>query len=54
MINVAALSAAPGGVALPVAGARAESLLGDLDISVSMVLMSVGMAWMFAAMQLLA
>jgi hypothetical protein len=54
VINVAGLSAAPGGVALPVAGARAESLLGDLDISVSMVLMSVGMAWMFAAMQLLA
>ena len=54
VINVAGLSVAPGGVALPVAGARAESLLGDLDISVSMVLMSVGMAWMFAAMQLLA
>jgi Domain of unknown function (DUF5134) len=54
VINVAGLSAAPGGVALPVAGARAESLLGELDISVSMVLMSVGMAWMFAAMQLVA
>jgi hypothetical protein len=52
VINVAVLSAAPAGVALPLAGARAEPLLGDLDISVSMVLMSVGMAWMFAAMQL--
>jgi hypothetical protein len=54
VINVSVLSAAPVGVALPLAGARAESLLGDLDISVSMVLMSVGMAWMFAAMQLVA
>jgi hypothetical protein len=52
VINVAALSAAPGGVSLPLAAARVESLLGDLDISVSMVLMSIGMAWMFAAIQL--
>jgi hypothetical protein len=48
VINFSALSAAPAGMSLPVA-ARAESLLGDVDISVSMVLMSVGMAWMFAA-----
>jgi hypothetical protein len=41
-------------VSLPLAAARAEPLLGDLDISVSMVLMSIGMAWMFAAMQLVA
>ena len=52
VINVSALSAAPRGMSLPVAATRVESLLGDLDISVSMVLMSVGMAWMFAAMQL--
>jgi hypothetical protein len=54
VINFSALSAAPGGVALPIASAHAESLLGDLDISASMILMSVGMAWMFAAMQLVA
>jgi hypothetical protein len=54
VINFSALSAAPAGVSLSLAGARAESLLGDLDISLSMVLMSVGMAWMFAAMQLVA
>jgi hypothetical protein len=52
VINLAALSAAPEGVSLPLVAARAEPLLGDLDISVSMVLMSVGMAWMLAAMQL--
>ena len=54
VINLSALSAAPAGASLSLAGTRAESLLGDLDISVSMVLMSVGMAWMFAAMQLVA
>jgi Domain of unknown function (DUF5134) len=54
VINLSALSAAPAGASLSLAGAQAESLLGDLDISVSMVLMSVGMAWMFAAMQLVA
>lgn len=54
VINVSVLSAAPAGVSLPLAAARAEPLLGDLDISVSMVLMSIGMAWMFAAMQLVA
>ena len=54
VINFSALSAAPAGVSMPVAATRVESLLGDLDISVSMVLMSVGMAWMFAAMQLVA
>jgi hypothetical protein len=54
VINFSALSAAPAGMSLPLAGTRVESLLGDLDISVSMVLMSVGMAWMFAAMQLVA
>ena len=54
VINFSALSAAPAGVSLSLASARVESLLGDLDISVSMVLMSVGMAWMFAAMQLVA
>jgi hypothetical protein len=54
VINFSALSAAPGGMSLPVAATRVEPLLGDLDISVSMVLMSVGMAWMFASMQLVA
>lgn len=54
VIDFAALSAAPGGVSLPLVAARAEPLLGDLDISVSMVVMSIGMAWMFAAMQLVA
>ena len=54
VINFSALSAGPAGMSLPIAATRAESLLGDLDISVSMVLMSVGMAWMFAAMQLVA
>jgi hypothetical protein len=54
VINFSALSAAPAGSSISLAGARVESLLGDLDISVSMVLMSVGMAWMFAAMQLVA
>ena len=51
VINFSVLSAAPAGVSLPLTATRAESLLGDLDISVSMILMSVGMAWMFAAMQ---
>jgi hypothetical protein len=54
VINFSALAATPGGMSLPIAGAHAESLLGDLDISVSMILMSVGMAWMFAAIQLVA
>jgi hypothetical protein len=49
VINFSALSAAPAGMSLPIAATRAESLVGDLDISVSMVLMSIGMAWMFAA-----
>ena len=48
VINFSAMSAAPAGVSLPLAATRAESLLGDVDISVSMVLMSIGMAWMFA------
>ena len=54
VISLSALSAAPAGTSLSLTGTGAESLLGDLDISVSMVLMSVGMAWMFAAMQLVA
>jgi hypothetical protein len=55
VINFSVLSAAaPAGVSLPLTVTRAEPLLGDLDISVSMVLMSVGMAWMFAVMQLVA
>jgi hypothetical protein len=54
VINFSVLSAAPAGVSLPLTATRAQPLLGDLDISVSMVLMSVGMAWMFAAMQLVA
>ena len=36
--------------ALPAAVARADALLGDLDIGPSMVVMSLGMAYMVAAM----
>ena len=54
VINFSALSAAPAGASLPLAVVRMERLLGELDIGVSMVLMSIGMAWMFAAMQLVA
>jgi hypothetical protein len=52
VISWSALTAIPAGASLSVARAPAQSLLGDLDINASMVAMSVGMAWMFAAMQL--
>jgi hypothetical protein len=54
VINFSALSAAPAGASLRLAVVRMERLLGDLDIGVSMVLMSIGMAWMFAAMRVVA
>jgi hypothetical protein len=44
--------ASGGTVALGGVGARAEALLGDRDISPSMVLMSLGMAYMVLAMRL--
>jgi Domain of unknown function (DUF5134) len=54
LVSWSALSAAPAGLSLPAAITRPQSLLGDVDISVSMVAMSIGMAWMFAAMALAA
>jgi hypothetical protein len=49
------MSAAPAGPAITVfgAGAAAESLIGDLDIGVSMITMTFGMAYMFAVMVLM-
>ena len=41
-------------LAVPALAARADALLGDLDISPSMVLMSLGMAGMVLSMQTLA
>jgi hypothetical protein len=52
VISRSALSPVPAGASLTVAHAPAESLLGELDINASMVAMSVGMAWMFVAMQM--
>jgi hypothetical protein len=42
----------PGG--LPLASSSRQSLLGELDISPSMVVMTLGMAYMLVAMQLMA
>jgi hypothetical protein len=52
VISWSALSLAPAGASLMVVQAHAEPLIGELDINASMVAMSVGMAWMFVAMQL--
>lgn len=43
-----------GRLALPAVAARANTLLGDLDISPSMVVMSLGMVYMLVAVQLVA
>jgi hypothetical protein len=46
------LSGAPAGDAVAVSsvGVASQSLIGDLDIGVSMMAMTLGMAYMFAAM----
>lgn len=54
LVSWRALAAQPGGgrVGVTATAARTESLLGTLDISASMVAMTVGMAYMLVAMQL--
>lgn len=49
------LMAAPGGAAITASGTAvaSQSLIGDLDIGVSMMAMALGMAYMFAAMVLI-
>lgn len=53
LIRWGGLTPSADGAALVVAGAKADSLVGGLDISVSMTAMATGMAYMLVAMQLM-
>jgi hypothetical protein len=53
LIGWTALAPATDAGAVFVSGAATESLIGGLDISVSMTAMALGMAYMLAAMQLM-
>jgi Domain of unknown function (DUF5134) len=53
LISWGALAPATGGGVVFVSESATSSLIGDLDISVSMTTMALGMAYMFAAMQLM-
>jgi hypothetical protein len=53
LIRWSAMSPAPEGPALAVASPRSGTLVGSLDISVSMAAMAIGMAYMLAAMALM-
>jgi hypothetical protein len=46
------MSTAPAGAELAVSGGASESLIGNLDIGVSMIAMTLGMAYMLATMVL--
>jgi hypothetical protein len=52
IVSWAVMSQAPAGAAIAVPVTAAEPLIGDLDISVSMLAMSLGMAYMLVAMLL--
>lgn len=53
LIHWSMMRPAPEGAALAVSTARSGALIGSLDISVSMTAMTIGMAYMLAAMQLM-
>ncbi|HVW47659.1 MAG TPA: hypothetical protein VHA76_11435, partial [Solirubrobacterales bacterium] len=53
LIRWSAMRPAPEGAALAISTTRSGALIGSLDISVSMTAMTIGMAYMLAAMQLI-
>lgn len=53
LIHWSAMTPTSGGAAVVVSTARSGTLIGSLDISVSMTAMAIGMAYMLAAMQLM-